>query len=308
MAIAASMTILLFVVLGLWIALGVYVWRDAGRRGMNRGLWTVVVLLVPYFLGLIIYLLARSPQAEYRCGQCGQPVRLEFDRCPYCGVRLRGSCPSCGQSVEADWKLCPHCGQPLAEQDGVRPPVRKKDRIWLVPLIALLVLAALIVGLLTFNTVTLTGGAVAEEWTDEGVSASWAQIGPEALEAVEEAAQWYEESVAAGDGTELYILEFQTEDRRGGILLFTERAEALCPVSCTQMVQDGRTAWVQLTVDAGTAEGTPAVWVFWQDVPELPWTVEGPEDSNFTVNWTAAEDNEAVEALCTQFSANFDDE
>ncbi len=36
-----------------------YVNRDAGRRGMSRALWTVIVIFIPNALGFILYFLMR---------------------------------------------------------------------------------------------------------------------------------------------------------------------------------------------------------------------------------------------------------
>ncbi len=39
----------------------VYVNRDAGRRGMNRVIWTLLAIFVPNALGIILYFLLRQP-------------------------------------------------------------------------------------------------------------------------------------------------------------------------------------------------------------------------------------------------------
>src|SRR5215510_6852375 len=38
-----------------------YVNKDAGRRGMSRLVWTLIVIFVPNAIGFIIYFLLRSP-------------------------------------------------------------------------------------------------------------------------------------------------------------------------------------------------------------------------------------------------------
>ena len=149
----AVMSIYLFVVLAFFLAIpiliGVYVWRDANRRGMNAPLWTIVAVLAPGFIGLIIYLLVRGSWSDLRCPACGGPVREDFARCPRCGAKLKASCPSCSAPVEAGWKVCPHCGSPLAGAEAdVAAPVREKDRglgkillvVILIPVLLILVL------------------------------------------------------------------------------------------------------------------------------------------------------------------------
>ena len=42
------------------ILIGVYVYRDAKRRGMNALVWTLIALFAPSLIGFIIYLLVRN--------------------------------------------------------------------------------------------------------------------------------------------------------------------------------------------------------------------------------------------------------
>ena len=91
------------------LLIGVYVYRDAARRGMNAALWTVVAVLAPAFTGLIVYLLARGAAPALKCPQCGAAVTDAYAVCPACGARLRAVCPGCGTPVEPGWKVCPRC-------------------------------------------------------------------------------------------------------------------------------------------------------------------------------------------------------
>ena len=50
-----------------------YVNRDAGRRGMNRLLWTLIVIFVPNAIGFILYFLLRQP-LQSPCPSCGTKV------------------------------------------------------------------------------------------------------------------------------------------------------------------------------------------------------------------------------------------
>ena len=79
-------SIVLFVYLAVLIIVpilvGVYVFRDASRRGMNAALWTLIAVLVPILVGFIIYLLVRSSYPDLKCPQCGTPVRESPVRCP----------------------------------------------------------------------------------------------------------------------------------------------------------------------------------------------------------------------------------
>lgn len=71
------------------IALGVYVYRDADKRGMNALLWTLIVVFAPSFIGLIIYVLVRENQSGYECANCHAPVKDNQDFCPNCGDSLQ---------------------------------------------------------------------------------------------------------------------------------------------------------------------------------------------------------------------------
>ncbi len=100
---------LLFVCFGI----GVAVYYDARRRGMEPLLWALVAALVPYFLGLIAYLVVRHPLQSV-CGFCGQPLSATDLFCKNCGHAVQAKCPSCGQPAVADARFCPRCGTSLA--------------------------------------------------------------------------------------------------------------------------------------------------------------------------------------------------
>ncbi len=93
---------------------GVFVWRDAKRRGMNHLLWTLVATFIPFLLGLIAYLIVASQHKPLlECPGCRTKVDQEFQLCPQCGYQLQESCPQCHKTVSPDWNLCPSCGQQL---------------------------------------------------------------------------------------------------------------------------------------------------------------------------------------------------
>jgi RNA polymerase subunit RPABC4/transcription elongation factor Spt4 len=97
-----------------WVAIvGTIVYRDAEKRGMDPYLWATVAVFIPFFLGIIVYLVVRS-NGRAACSQCGEPVRSGYKVCPYCGHRLEQACPGCGKPVSTDWKVCPHCERKLA--------------------------------------------------------------------------------------------------------------------------------------------------------------------------------------------------
>ena len=111
------------------ILIGVYVYRDANRRGMNATLWTLIAVVAPALIGFIIYLLIRGNYPDLQCPQCAEPVSEQYAVCPHCGTKLHPACPNCSFPVEPDWKVCPKCATPL---DGIEmhhtPPLRQRDR------------------------------------------------------------------------------------------------------------------------------------------------------------------------------------
>lgn len=88
-----------------------YVNGDAKRRGMRRGLWTVIAIFVPNAIGIILYFFMRESLTT--CSQCRAQVRSTFSYCPSCGTALKAACPACRQPVEPGWKNCANCGTAL---------------------------------------------------------------------------------------------------------------------------------------------------------------------------------------------------
>ena len=105
-----------------YIFLIAYVNRDAKRRGMMSGLWTLLVLILswPFMaIGFIIYFLMREP-LPYPCPQCGNTVGARFNFCPSCKCNLHPSCPQCKREIAETDKFCPYCGNDLkANMDAV---------------------------------------------------------------------------------------------------------------------------------------------------------------------------------------------
>lgn len=92
-----------------------YVNRDAGRRGMSRTVWTLIVIFVPNALGFILYFLLRSP-IRTQCAQCGTIVDARANFCPNCRYSFHPTCPNCKAAVRPTEKFCSNCGHELATQ------------------------------------------------------------------------------------------------------------------------------------------------------------------------------------------------
>ena len=113
LALAGAITAVAFFFSVFLFILG-YVYRDAKRRGMNPGLWTLLVLLSAsyVFIGLIIYLLVREP-LPFTCPQCAATVSARFNFCPTCKYNLHLACAHCQREVANTDKFCPYCAAEL---------------------------------------------------------------------------------------------------------------------------------------------------------------------------------------------------
>lgn len=147
------------------ILIGVYVFRDSKRRGMNAVLWTLIAILAPSLIGFIIYLLVRGNYSNLRCPRCDTPVGEHYVVCPSCGSKLRPICPNCSAPVEPDWKVCPRCAQPLPElQEDIVTPVRPKDKtLWKI-LLAIVIIPVLLLLVLAVSFSGITGGGSVGYW------------------------------------------------------------------------------------------------------------------------------------------------
>ncbi len=99
----------LAVLLTTLVGIGVFVYRDARQRGMPAILWTLVAIFVPYFVGLVVYLIARQARTA-RCPNCGWAAPADAAFCPRCGQALQSRCAGCRGRVPNDAKFCPGCG------------------------------------------------------------------------------------------------------------------------------------------------------------------------------------------------------
>lgn len=196
-----ALFVYLIILVGIPVLIGVYVYRDAVRRGMNAALWTLVVVLAPALVGFIIYLLVRSGYSDLKCPNCAAAVTEQYAVCPNCGARLKATCPSCGFTAEPDWAICPKCASPLPEHnDGFNPPIRKKDtalgKILLV-VVLVPVLLLILLGLFSFSSFKNTAAI------------NTAQMGIEQYEGRPEVTAWIK--ACDGDPSKTYALRYQTE-------------------------------------------------------------------------------------------------
>lgn len=133
----------------------VFVYRDAQKRDMNAIGWALIAVLVPLFLGLIMYLLCRKPLVEMQCPQCGAGVTPQTKVCPQCGNKFVTQCPQCEFPVQKGWSACPSCGTPLPESYGQPVRAYKKDNgIWGLVVVVVLVLLAFFLAIFSICTLS----------------------------------------------------------------------------------------------------------------------------------------------------------
>lgn len=121
----------------------VWVYKDAKKRNMDAVMWTVLAVLIPSYIGLIIYLVSRQKEKLYVCPRCGGDVKTDYAVCPTCTLPLRRQCPQCGLACEETWHNCPRCSAELEPMMyPLAKPQEKKDH--LVRNIVLLIVANIV--------------------------------------------------------------------------------------------------------------------------------------------------------------------
>lgn len=77
----------------IWILVGIWVYKDAEKRGKSGVLWLILVILLG-LIGIIIWLVIRPPiggektEPSRRCPNCGRPIPMDARVCPYCSKKF----------------------------------------------------------------------------------------------------------------------------------------------------------------------------------------------------------------------------
>lgn len=69
---------------GSYVLFSGYVFRDASRRGMPKVPWTIIVLVIPYGVGFLLFFLLRKPLLQ-PCIHCGRGIGIGQAFCSFCG-------------------------------------------------------------------------------------------------------------------------------------------------------------------------------------------------------------------------------
>ena len=148
--------LLLFFLVVFWLAVAYWVYKDARRRIDDPWLvaMSVILGLVPPFLGALVYMLFRPPEyledvhergleikameerlarRDLHCPVCRADVGPDYLVCPVCTTKLKLACANCKAPLEALWQICPYCETPVARATGgefptfeARPPRRRR--------------------------------------------------------------------------------------------------------------------------------------------------------------------------------------
>ena len=78
----------LLLVLMAIVGLGIWTYRDAKSRGLEAGMWTLIVVLVPNFIGLLLYFLIGRKQQQTLCPSCGYKTQQGKPYCSNCGAAM----------------------------------------------------------------------------------------------------------------------------------------------------------------------------------------------------------------------------
>ena len=184
------------------VLMGVYVYRDATRRGMNAALWTLIAILAPTFIGFIIYLIVRGNYSDLSCPACAAPVTEQYVVCPKCGTKLRAACKGCGFPTEPDWTVCPKCASSLPghSTDYMAPAKKKDTALGKILLIAVFLPVLVIVLLFIFSITSFRSG---------GYSMNTIQLTTEDYADRPEITAWLDK--CDEDTTKTYALCYKTE-------------------------------------------------------------------------------------------------
>ena len=182
------------------IMIGVYVYRDSTRHGMNATLWTLIAVLAPAAIGLIIYLIVRSDSNAYECPNCKAPVLDEYAACPKCGTPLKAKCARCGNALSSGWQNCANCGEPIPPEAKIPTIPKRKDNglgkiLIAVILIPVLIMAMLIFGLASFRSSHPTSVGSVDGMRIEDFAGN------------KTVAEWLKNCDDSGTG--IYVLEYQ---------------------------------------------------------------------------------------------------
>lgn len=76
------------------VLVAVWVYRDAKSRGLEAWVWVLVTVLVPSFIGLLLYFLVGRKESRRACPSCGRQVPQRSTFCGFCGGQMPEETPT----------------------------------------------------------------------------------------------------------------------------------------------------------------------------------------------------------------------
>lgn len=95
------------------IIIVLYVYNDSKSREMKQYLWSLIVFIIPSYIGLIIYLIFRNRNEYTSCPNCHFKIKKKSTICTNCNQILINTCPRCNKIIKEEWDVCPYCTEIL---------------------------------------------------------------------------------------------------------------------------------------------------------------------------------------------------
>ena len=82
---------------------------DSGMRYMSEDGIEKVKQGLTSIDELIRVVYVKEEEGLLVCRSCGESIRPDFVRCPFCGSSIVNKCDGCGKPREQEWRYCPYC-------------------------------------------------------------------------------------------------------------------------------------------------------------------------------------------------------
>ena len=112
-----------------------YVSRDVKRRDMSAALWMLIVVVMPGWIGAVVYFLLRQP-IMVRCPNCRTELTAGVHFCPQCRFQVAPVCGQCFRGVQITDAFCPQCGHEtlpkITRRRGCARTAIPSGQLWLI--------------------------------------------------------------------------------------------------------------------------------------------------------------------------------
>lgn len=112
------------------IVIGVIVYKDAKKQGLDAWLWSLTAMIVPSFIGALIYLVVSNQYArKWQCSNCKEVVLEDYNLCPKCEAVFQKTCKHCNKVMTPESTICPYCGQAVEATKNEKKAYKEKSPI-----------------------------------------------------------------------------------------------------------------------------------------------------------------------------------